>query len=68
MVGAVNPLFDEDCGGSGSGGGRGLHSSTFQLNLSALYGIGGSRRDCVARVKGVFRVCRVFSCGTYGSS
>jgi len=32
---------------------RGLHSSTFQLNLSALYGIGGVRRDCVARVKGV---------------
>ena len=33
--------------------GRGLHSSTFQLNLSALYGIGGARRGCVARVKGV---------------
>jgi hypothetical protein len=32
--------------------GRGLHSSTFQLNLSALYGIGGTRRGCVARVKG----------------
>jgi len=24
--------------------GRGLHSSTFQLNLSALYGTGGARR------------------------
>ena len=24
--------------------GRGLHSSTFQLNLSALYGIGGVRK------------------------
>jgi len=23
--------------------GRGLHSSTFQLNLSALHGIGGAR-------------------------
>jgi len=34
-------------------GGRGLHSSTFQLSLSALYGIGGARRGCVARVKGV---------------
>jgi hypothetical protein len=35
-------------------GGRGLHSSSIQLNLSALYGIGGrARRDCVARVKGV---------------
>ena len=33
--------------------GRGLHSSTFQLNLSALYGIGVARRNCVARVKGV---------------
>jgi hypothetical protein len=29
---------------------RGLHSSTFQLNLSALYGIGDVRRGCVARV------------------
>ena len=33
--------------------GRGLHSSTFQLNLSALYGTGNARRDCEARVKGV---------------
>ena len=32
---------------------RDLHSSTFRLNLSALYGIGGARRDCVARGKGV---------------
>jgi len=32
--------------------GRGLHSSTFQLNLSALYGIGGARRGRVAREKG----------------
>jgi hypothetical protein len=32
---------------------RGLHSSTFQLNMSAFSGIGGERRDCVARVKGV---------------
>jgi len=31
--------------------GRGLHSSTFRLNLSALYGIeGGARSDCIARV------------------
>ena len=35
--------------------GRGLHSFTFQLNLSALYGIGGARRGCVAHVKGVLR-------------
>ena len=50
---------------------RGLHSFTFQLNLSALYEIGGARRGCVARVKGcegVFRVCRVFSCDRHGSS
>jgi len=32
---------------------RGLHSSTVQLNLSALYGIGAARRVCVARVRGV---------------
>jgi len=33
--------------------GWGLHSSTFQLNLSALYGIGGARWGYVARVEGV---------------
>ena len=33
--------------------GRGLHSFTSELNLSAFNGIGGARRDCVARVKGV---------------
>jgi len=33
--------------------GRGLNSSTSQLKLSACYGIGGARRDCVIRVKGV---------------
>ena len=32
---------------------RGLHSSTFQLNLSALYGVGGARRGGVARANGV---------------
>jgi hypothetical protein len=32
---------------------RGSHSSTFQLNWSALYGIGDARRDCVARAQGV---------------
>ena len=48
--------------------GRGLHSSKFQPNLSALYGIGGARRGCVARIKGVCRVCRVFSCVRHGSS
>jgi len=52
----------------GRGGGRGLHSFTSQLNLSALYRIGPARRGCVARVKGVFRVCRVFLCVRHGSS
>ena len=33
--------------------GRGLHSSTFPLNLSALHGIGVARRCCVVRMKGV---------------
>jgi len=35
--------------------GRGLHSFTSQLNLSAFYGIGCARRGCVARVKRVFK-------------
>jgi hypothetical protein len=51
--------------------GRGLHSFTSQLNVSALYGIGGAREGCVIRVKGVFRVfrvCRVFLCVRHGSS
>jgi len=39
---------------------RSLHSFTSQLNLSALYGIGGARKDCVARIKGVLR-------GAYGA-
>ena len=46
----VNPA-DNDHGDGNVG--RGLHSSTFRLNLSASYGIGGARKDCVARVKGV---------------
>ena len=33
--------------------GRGSHSLTSQLNLSAFHGIGGARRGCVAHVKGV---------------
>jgi hypothetical protein len=40
-------------------GGRGLHSSTSQLNQSAFDGIGGARRGCVARVKVVSGVVRV---------
>ena len=38
---------------SAAAAGWGLHSSTCQLNLSALYRTGGARRGCVARVKGV---------------
>jgi len=34
-------------------GGRGLYTFTFQLNVSAFCGIGGARKGCVARVKGV---------------
>jgi len=33
--------------------GRDLHSSTSQLNWSALYGIGVARRGSVARMTGV---------------
>ena len=40
--------------------GRGLHSSTFQLNLSVFYGIGGACRGYLARIKGVFGVCGCF--------
>ena len=39
--------------GERRGAGGGLHSFTSQLNLSVFYGIGGARRGCVARVKGV---------------
>ena len=33
--------------------GRGVHSSTFQLNLSATCGIGGAFRGCLGVVQGV---------------
>ena len=33
--------------------GRGLHSSTLELKLSALYGIGGAQRGCVVRISEV---------------
>jgi len=32
---------------------RGLHSSTFRLNLSAFCGIGGTFRGCLGGVQGV---------------
>jgi hypothetical protein len=37
----------------GGVGGRGLHSTTSELDLSAFYVIRGARRGCVAPVKGV---------------
>jgi len=40
--------------------GRGLHSFTFQLNLSALYGMGSVRKGLCSPVEGVFRMCGVF--------
>jgi len=46
------PELAEGGGGAGARG-RGLHSSTFQLNLSVLYWIGGARRGCVGRVEEV---------------
>jgi len=59
-VGECKPLGTGHCRGASlaidlrvDAGGRGSHSSTFQLNLSALYGIRGARRGCGARVKGV---------------
>ena len=48
--------------------GRGLHSFTSQRNRSVFDGIGGARRDCVARDKGVsggvYGVQGVFVCHT----
>jgi len=38
--------------------GRGLHSSTIRLNVSALCGIGGARRGCLG---GVYRGCQGYS-------
>jgi len=37
--------------------GRGLHSSTFRLNVSAFYGIGGALRDSLGVVLRAFRRC-----------
>jgi len=63
-AGLVEPLLDVEVVG------RGLHSSTFQLNFSGFCERGGERRGCAARLRGcqgVFRVCRVFSCVRHGS-
>ena len=40
----------------------------FSTRLELFFGIGGARRDRVARVKGVFMVCRVFLFVRHGSS
>jgi len=52
---AAAAMFGEEMArmGGAVATGRGLHSFTSQLNLSAFYGIGGERRACVARVQGV---------------
>jgi len=39
-------------------GGRGLHSSSFRLNVSALCGIGAAFRGCLGGVSGVIRGIR----------
>jgi len=49
----VEKMYERDVAANEKAKGRGLHSFPSQLNLSAFYGIGGARRDCVARVKGV---------------
>jgi hypothetical protein len=38
--------------------GRGLHSSTFRLNVSTFCVIGGASRGCLGVVWGVFRRCQ----------
>ena len=48
--------------------GRGLHSSTLQLNLSAFYVTGGTVRGCFRGWYGVLRVFRVCFCVRNGSS
>jgi hypothetical protein len=43
------PPTSDATAAASSDAGRGLHSSTFQLNLSATHGIGGARGGSVAR-------------------
>jgi hypothetical protein len=40
--------------GDGAPLARGIHSSTFRLNVSAFCGIGGAFMGCLEGVKGVF--------------
>jgi len=46
LVGLVNLLDRSSISQHGTGPGRGLHSSTFRLNLCAFCGIGGASRGC----------------------
>jgi len=46
------PYHQAVCAAEGAPG-RGLHSSTFWLNLSAFCGIGGACRGCLKRTRGV---------------
>jgi len=48
--------------------GRGLHSSTLQLNLSAFCVTGAALRGCFGDVKGVVGGIRVCFCVRNGSS
>jgi len=60
-------LRDEDRSGAAGGPcGRGLHSFTFQLNVSAFCGIGGAVRVCLGVILRVFRRCRVVLRGVEG--
>ena len=43
----------------GGGGGRGLHSSIFRLNISAFCGIGGAFRGCLGGAQAVSGAVRV---------
>jgi len=56
-VDECEPLAAGGVGGGGckgrGGGGRGLHSSTFQLIVSAVCVIGGALRGCLGAVQGV---------------
>jgi len=47
-------------------GGRGFHSFTFQLNVSAFCGIGNASRGCLGGVGGYWGVSCVCSCFSIG--
>jgi len=55
---------DMKCGPNN--GGRGLHSFTFQLNVSAFCGIGGALRVCSELILRVFGRCRGVLWGVEG--